>query len=146
MFDSLDAIRRFQIILTLIYGELVSIGIYEYLIQGIIGLILRIRPKYDSILLIVLSSLMFIFVIYGIFAVWFCRTRMSLVSMLVLFVVFCLTLAQTIIELRNMGLRPTRVEWIIVRTTELVTRLCAVFINASFIHHLRKLKRFANER
>jgi hypothetical protein len=132
------SLRWLQIILTLIYGQIISTGIYEYLIQGVCGLILHIRPIYDSILLIILGLLMFAFVLYAIFALWYYRTKMSIISLLILILILVLTLVRSILEILYMGLRPTRTEWIVIRTTELVLRVFAITVNIFFIIRLRK--------
>lgn len=130
--------RWLQIILTVFYGQILSTGIYEYLIQGICGLILRIRPKYDSILLLILGFLLFAFVIYALAALWSCRTRMSVITLLILLVIFSLTIVRSILEINHMGLRPIRLEWTIIRITELVIRFLGVVASLLFLLHLHK--------
>ncbi len=132
------SLRWLQIILTLFYGQVISTGIYEYIIQGICGLILHLRPTYDSILLIILGLLMFGFVFYAIFALWYCRTRMSVISVLILIIILILTLVKSIIEIVYMGYRPIRTEWIVIRTTELILRLFGIIISIFFIIRLRQ--------
>jgi hypothetical protein len=132
------SVRWLQIILTIFYGQILSTGIYEYLIQGICGFILRIRPKYDSILLLVLAIIMFAFVIYAIIALWYCRTRMCLATLLILVMIFALTLVQSILEIIHMGLRPTRIEWILIRFSELIIRILGIALSILFLIRLRQ--------
>ena len=138
MLSSPHAFRWLQILLTIFYGQIVSTGIYEYFLQGLCGLIFRLRPKYDSILLLILALLMFAFVVYAIIAVWFCRIRMSIVAMLILLTLFVLTLVQSILELRHMGFRPTRLEWMLIRIIELIFRFFAFLISVVFLCYLRQ--------
>ncbi|CAF1103806.1 unnamed protein product [Adineta steineri] len=130
--------RWLQIILTLFYGQVISTGIYEYLIQGISGLTLQLRPVYDSILLIIFGILMFAFVPYAIFALWYCRTRMSIITLLISIAILILTLVKSIIEISNMGQYPIRKEWIFIRIMELILRLFGIIALIIFIIRLRQ--------
>jgi hypothetical protein len=135
---SSHSLRWLQIILTLFYGQVISTGIYEYIIQGICGLVLHLRPKYDSILLIILGLFMFAFVLYAVLALWYCRTRMSVISVLILISILVLTLVKSIIEIIYMGYRPIRTEWIVIRITEFVLRIFGIIISIIFIIRLRQ--------
>ena len=130
--------RWLQIILTLLYGQILSLGIYEYLVQGICGLILGIRPKYDAIVLLLLGLLMFAFVLYALVALWLCRTRMSVITLLILLVIFALTIVRSILEINHMGLRAIRLEWTLIRVTELVIRFLTIIASLVFLLHLRQ--------
>jgi len=132
------SLRWLQIILTLFYGQVISTGIYEYIIQGICGLILHLRPVYDSILLIILGLLMFGFVLYATLALWYCRTRMSIISLLILISILVLTSVKSIIEILNMGQNPTRIEWIVIRITEFVLRIFGIIGSVLFLLRLRQ--------
>jgi hypothetical protein len=132
------SLRCLQIILTLFYGQVLSTGMYEYIIQGICGLILHLRPLYDSILLIIIGVLMFPFVFYALFALWYHRTRMSIISLLILILILILTLVKSIIEIRSMGQRPIRIEWMVIRITELIWRVLGIIVNILFIIRLRQ--------
>jgi hypothetical protein len=135
---SSHSLRWLQIILTLFYGQVLSTGIYQYLIQGICGLILHIRPLYDSILLIILSLLMFLFILYATLALWYYSTRMSIISVLILILILVSTLAKSIIEILYMGRSPIRTEWMIIRITEVVLRIFGIVANILFIIRLRQ--------
>jgi preprotein translocase subunit Sss1 len=132
------SLRWLQIILTLFYGQVISTGIYEYIIQGICGLILHIRPVYDSILLIILGLLMFGFVLHATLALWYCRTRMSIISLLILISILVLTSVKSITEILNMGQHPTRIEWIVIRITEFVLRIFGIIGSILFLLRLRQ--------
>ncbi|CAF0906259.1 unnamed protein product [Rotaria sp. Silwood1] len=132
------SVRWLQIILTLFYGQVISTGIYEYIIQGICGLILRFRPIHDSIILIILGLFMFIFVLYAIFALWYCRLKMFTVSLLILIAIFILTLVKSIVEIRYMGRNSMRIEWTSIRITELVLRVFGIVASVLFIVSLRQ--------
>ncbi|CAF2434132.1 unnamed protein product [Rotaria sp. Silwood2] len=138
MYLSNCSARWLQIILTLFYGQVISTGIYEYIIQGICGLILHFRPIHDSIILIILGIFMFIFVLYAIFALWYCRLRMFIVSLLILIAIFILTLVKSIVEIRYMGQNSIRIEWTIIRVIELVLRVFGILVSVLFIVHLRQ--------
>ena len=131
-------LRWIQIILTLFYGQVLSTGIYEYFIQGVCGLLSHIRPTVDSVILLVLALLMFAFVLYALVALWYCRTRMAMVSVAILMIIFSLTLIKSILEIRNMGRRPIRAEWMAIRVTELVLRALGIVVSILFIIRLRK--------
>ncbi|CAF0915026.1 unnamed protein product [Rotaria sordida] len=132
------SLRWLQIILTLFYGQIISTGIFEYLIQGICGLILHIRPIYDSIILIILGLFMFIFVLYAIFALWFCRLKMFTISLLILIGIFILTLVRSIFEIHNIGKYSIRIEWASIRITELVLKVFGIVVSVLFIVCLRQ--------
>jgi hypothetical protein len=132
------SLRWLQIILTLIYGQIISTSIYAYLIQGICGLILRLRPVYDSILLIILGLLMLAFVLYAIFALWYYRTRMSIIALLILIGITVLTAVKSIIEIVYMGHYTVRIEWMAIRITEFVFRIVGILVNLLFIIRLRQ--------
>lgn len=138
MSTSSRSLRWFQIILTLFYGQLLSNGIYQYFIQGICGIIFQLRPLYDSILLIILSLLMFALVLYAIFSLWYCRTRMSIASVIILILIFVLTLIKSIIEILYMGRNSIRIEWMIIRIIELILRLFGIIIHTGFVIRLRQ--------
>jgi len=132
------SLRWLQIILTLIYGQIISTGIYAYLIEGICGLLLNLRPVYDSILLIILGLLMLTFVLYGIFALWYYRTRMSIIALLILITITVLTLVKSIIEILYMGRYSMRIEWMMIRITEFILRIFGIIVNLLFIIRLRQ--------
>lgn len=132
------SLRWLQIGLTLFYGQVLSTGIYEYLIQGLCGLILSLRPKYDSILLIIFSLFMFAFVVYGLLAIWYCRVRMSIVTVLILISILILTLVKSIIEIIYMGKGSMRTQWLTIRIVELVWRLIGIILHVSFIIRLKQ--------
>lgn len=138
MVSSRRSLRWIQIILTLFYGQVMSNSIYEYIVQGICGLILNFRPVYDSILLIVLGIYMLLFVTYAIIALWFCRFRMFTVALLILISIFILTLVKSVIEVKYIGYYSTRIEWAIIRTVELVFKLFGIGISLLFIIRLRQ--------
>ncbi|CAF0735975.1 unnamed protein product [Adineta ricciae] len=138
------SVRWLQIFLTLFYGQVISTGIYEYIIQGISGLISRLRPTYDSVLLIALGLLMISYVVYATLALWYCRTRMSIISVLILICILGLTLTKSIIEVINMGRIPLRMECILIRSTELVLRIIGIVANIAFIICLKKKYRPEN--
>lgn len=132
-------IRSLQILLTIFYGQILSNGFYEYFLQGLAGLISRLRPNYDSVLLISISVVIFVFSLYAISAIWFCRTRMSITTIFILILLFVLTLIRTIIEIRHMGLRPVRIEWLLIRITELVIRIVGIGLTFYFVYQLRNV-------
>ncbi len=132
------SLRWLQIILTLIYGQIISTGIYAYLIEGICGLILYLRPVYDSILLIILGLLMLAFVLYGIFALWYYRTRMSIIALLILITITVLTVVKSVIEIVDMGQYSIRIEWTVIRIMEFVLRILGILVNLLFIIRLRQ--------
>ncbi|CAF1068872.1 unnamed protein product [Adineta ricciae] len=138
------SVRWLQIFLTLFYGQVISTGIYEYIIQGISGLLSHLRPIYDSVLLIALGSLMISYVVYATLALWYCRTRMSIISVLILICILGLTLTKSIIEVINMGRIPLRMEWILIRSTELVLRIIGIVANIAFIVCLKNKYRPEN--
>ncbi|CAF0733114.1 unnamed protein product [Didymodactylos carnosus] len=115
-----------QILLTVFYGILLSNGIFEYLILGIFGLTCHIRPKYDSILLIILGILLILFVIYALIAIWKNNIALLFISVIVLIILFAFTLIKSITEIKGFGMRPTRAEWIAIRITELVFRVIGI--------------------
>jgi len=132
------SLRWLQIGLTLFYGQVISTGIYEYLIQGLCGLALSLRPKYDSILLIILSLFMFAFVVYGLLAIWYCRIRMSMITVLILTAILILTLVKSIIEIVYMGRGSMRVQWLTIRMVELVWRFIGIILHVGFIIRLKQ--------
>jgi hypothetical protein len=132
------SLRWLQIILTLIYGQIISTSIYAYLIEGICGLILYLRPVYDSILLIILGLLMLAFVLYGIFALWYYRTRMSIIALLILITITVLTVVKSVIEIVDMGQYSIRIEWTVIRIMEFVLRILGILVNLLFIIRLRQ--------
>lgn len=129
--------RLLQIGLTLFYGQLVSNGIYEYIIPGIAGLISRQRAVYDAVLLLILGILMITFVIYGIVALWYHRLQTSTIACVVLVVILLLTLAKSIVEIMYMPRHPLRTEWIVIRIIELILRVLGVIASVSFMMRLR---------
>ena len=131
-------LRWFQILITLFYGQVISTGIYEYIIQGICGLIFRLRPVYDSILLIILGLLMFGFVLYALPALWYHRKRMSIVSLLILIIITILTTVKSILEILYMGQHPIRIEWMIIRIVELIWRIIGIIMSVVFLIQLRQ--------
>ena len=131
------SVRWLQILLTLFYGHILSNGYYEYFLQGLAGLISRIRPSYDSFLLISLAGVTLVFFIYAISAIWYCRTRMFLTTVLISIVLFALTLIRTILEIYHMGLRPVRTEWLLIRITELVIRIFGIGLSLYFVQQIR---------
>ena len=138
------SVRWLQIFLTLIYGQVLSTGIYQYIFQGISGLMSHLRPTYDSVLLIALGLLMISYVVYATLALWYCRTRMSIISVLILICILGLTLAKSIIEVINMGRIPLRMEWILIRSTDLALRIIGIIANIAFIICLKKKYRPEN--
>ncbi|CAF1280859.1 unnamed protein product [Rotaria magnacalcarata] len=132
------ALRWLQIILTLFYGQVISTAIYEYIIQGICGLILSFRPMYDSVLLIVLGVFMFLFVVYAIPAVWFCHLQMSIISILILIAIFILTSVKAFIEVKYMGQHSIRIEWATIRIAELVLRILGIVASLLFVICLKQ--------
>ena len=138
------SVRWLQIFLTLLYGQVLSTGIYQYIFQGISGLMSHLRPTYDSVLLIALGLLMISYVVYATLALWYCRTRMSIISVLILICILGLTLAKSIIEVINMGRIPLRMEWILIRSTELALRIIGIIANIAFIICLKKKYRPEN--
>lgn len=81
---------------------------------------------------------MFIFALYALGAIWYYRTRMSVITMLILIEIFCLTLVQSILEIRHMGFRETRLEWLLIRIIELIFRLFSIILMLIYIFYLRK--------
>ncbi|UJR26985.1 hypothetical protein I4U23_008292 [Adineta vaga] len=144
MAENSRSVRWLQIILTLFYGQVISTGIYEYIIQGISGLLSHFRPTYDSILLIILGIFMILYVVYATLALWYCRTKMSIISVLILICILTLALAKSIIEIISMGRYSSRTECILIRTTELVLRIFGILASIVFIHCLRQGYKPAN--
>lgn len=132
------SVRWFQILLTLFYGQVLSTSIYEYIIQGICGLIFRLRPIYDSILLIILGLLMFAFVLYALPALWYNRIRTSMISLVILILITILTAVKSVIEIYSMGQHPTRIEWMIIRIVEFIWRIFGLLISTVFLIRLRQ--------
>lgn len=131
-------LRWFQILITIFYGQVISTGIYEYIIQGICGCLFRLRPMYDSILLIILGLLMCGFVLYALPAVWYNRKRMLLISVLMLIIITILTTVKSILEILYMGQHPMRIEWMIIRIVELIWRIIGIIISLVFFIQLKQ--------
>ena len=132
------SIRLLQIGLTLFYGQLVSNGIYEYIIPGIVGFAKRERATYDSVLLLILGLLMITFVMYGIIALWYHRLQMSIIACAILIAILLLTLVKSIIEILYMPRHPLRPEWTVIRIIELLLRVFGVIVSVLFIMRLRQ--------
>ena len=132
------SLRWLQIIITLFYGQVLSTSIYEYIIQGVCGLICRFRPMYDSILLIILGLLMFAFVLYALPALWYNQIRTSVISFVILIFITILTAVKSMIEIQYMGQHPSRLEWMIIRIVEFIWQICGLIISAAFLIRLRQ--------
>lgn len=131
-------LRWLQVVLTLFLGQMIANGIYEYIIPGICGLLSRIRPTYDSILLILIGLLMLGYVVYTVIALWYCRRKMLVVSVLILICILALTVVKSIMEILYMGRNPMRAEWLSRRIVEFSLRVFGILAGILFIVRLKQ--------
>jgi uncharacterized membrane protein len=141
MVSSIWSLNGLKIGLTLFYGQLLSTGVYQYLIQGIAGFIHRQRAMYDSVLLLVLGLLMIIATIHAIASIWYHRQGMSIVACLILILILILTLAKSITEFNAMAQHPLLKEWMTIRITELFLRVLGVIGAILFVIQLKRTDR-----
>lgn len=132
------SLRWLQVLLTVFYGQVVSTSIYQYIIQGITGFISQRRTTFDSLFLLLLGIFMITFSIYAVIATWFHQRRPVWITCGILIFIFLITLAKSISEILSMLGHPLYLEWILVRISELIFRLGAMFGLLIFIACLRR--------
>lgn len=130
--------RWLQISLTVFYGQVIGNGIYQYLLQGIVGFISRQRTIYDSIWLFLLGLSMLVFVVYALFAVWRPERKSSILTCCLLILILILTVVKTIFEANYAGRSSLNKEWLVIRITELVLRVVAIFALVVFTFRMKE--------
>jgi hypothetical protein len=131
-------LRWLQIILTLFYGQMISTGIHQYIIQGIAGLLTNRRLTFDCVLLLVIGLLMVTFVFYAVAALWYQQNRLSMITCSILIFILILTALKSIMEILAMSEYALRTEWIAIRITELIIRVLGILGSVIFIVRLRQ--------